>query len=515
MPRDSAQSPVPRQAPAEHKPKDASYRTLIESADDPILQLDRFGNFLFINEAGPRRLGLQKEQMIGRNIRDFFPAEAERLLDPLESVFSTGQIVSTLRRVSINGNPVDYSAVIVPLKNDDGEVQSAVVVLRDVSRIRKWARAAKRNQQRIRELFRNMGEGVGIVDTDERFRFANPAAHSIFGIPPGQLKNRSLREFVTADGWQQILRESRRRKHGLRSTYQLEFLRSDGEMRVLQVTATPRYSRSGTYLGTFGVFYDVTLQRRVEEALRRTGEELEESVAETTEELRKSQERLRQLAASLENSLEEESKRISREIHDELGQNLTAAKYEVAGLRREIPSDQPVLLRRLDALNQRLDSVSDDVRRIAQNLRPPLLDHFGLEAALEGLAADFEQRTGIQCQCELGTSDSPVVEPIATSVFRICQEALTNVARHAEASLVKMSLSCQDDRLLVRVSDNGRGIRRDELRKPTLGLLGMEERARRLGGSLRIGPGETRGTEVSIVIPLRTQNERGSGQVAR
>ena len=629
-------------------PSGAHYRRLIEAADDAIFQLDRSGNYLYINEAGAGRLGAQKEAMIGRNVRDFFPTEAASLLEPLDSVFSTGQGVSVLRRMKIQQKTVDFSAVLVPLKSREGVVESVVVIARDVSWIRSVTAAAKTNQRRIRELFTNMGEGVGIVDAEERFRFVNPAAHAIFGVPLGQLKSRNLREFVTDEGWQQILRESLQRRQGVRDSYQLNIIRPDGQRRVLQVTVTARHSRSGTYLGAFGVFYDITLQKRIEEALRRTGEELEERVAQRTaqlsrvveelqreisereqavraqkvsesrfravfdtaldsvfikdrelryravnaamarlferpagelvgkseyelfgqesgdrtkvedaavlsgkildqeatnviggvsrvfhvikvpmrdssgaivgicgiarditqrkageEELRKSRERLRLLTASLESNREEESKRISREIHDELGQNLTAAKYEVADLRKASPSDHPELESRLDSLNRRLDSVTEDVKRIARNLRPPLLDHFGLEAALECLASDFQQRTGIQCKCELRASSHPIAEAIATSVFRMCQEALTNVARHAHASQIELSLHCDHDELVVQIIDDGRGITTEELRKPTLGLLGMEERARRLGGQFQIGPAGVKGTKVDIVIPLK------------
>jgi len=628
-------------------PGSAHYQTLIEAADDAIFQLDKFGNYLFMNEAGARRLGVEKEAMIGRNVGDFFPAEASTLLETLGSVFSTAQCLSVLRTLTIQQKRIDFSAVLVPLKNEEGVVESVVVIARDVSWMRRLATAAKRNQVRIRELFRNMGEGVGIVDAEERFRFVNPAAHAIFGVPSGQLKNRNLREFVTEEGWQQVLRESLQRKQGQRNSYQLDIVRPDGERRVLQVTVTPRHSRSGTYLGAFGVFYDITLQKEIEEALRRTGEELEERVAERTaqlsraveelrreihereeavkaqkvsesrfraifdtaldsvfikdrelryrevnaamerlfqwpaselvgksdyelfgeevaqrmeaddkevlsggildresakairgathvfhvikvpmrdgsgaivglcgiardvtqrkaaeEELRESRERLRLLTASLESSREEESKRISREIHDELGQNLTAAKYEVSSLRKAIPADHPELHSRLDALNQRLDSVTEDVKRIARNLRPPLLDHFGLEAALECLANEFEQRTGIRCKCQFGDGSHPIEEPTATSVFRICQEALTNVARHSNASMVEMALSCDHDQLVVQIADDGRGIKTEELSKPSLGLLGMEERARRLGGHMHIGPAGIKGTKVDIVIPF-------------
>jgi len=518
-PPSSREDTVDRQSPT---PSAANYRALIEAADDAIFQLDRSGNYLFINEAGSRRLGLDQEAMIGRNVRDFFPAEASVMLGPLESVFSTGQVVSVVRRIGIQGKPVDFSAILVPLKDHEGVVESAVVIARDVSWIRKVTAAAKRNQRRIRELFQNMGEGVGIVDAAGRFRFVNPAAHAIFGVPRGQLKDRNLRKFVSDEAWQQVLKASGHRRQGRRSSYQLEIVRPDGERRFIQVTATPRYSASGTYLGAFGVFYDITRQRKIEEELRRTGEELEARVVMRTaqlsrvveelqreitqrraaeEELRESQERLRLLTASVDANREEESKRISREIHDELGQNLTAAKYDVASLRKGIPQDHPELLAQLDALHKRLDSVTEDVRRIARNLRPPLLDHFGLQAALECLAADFAQRTGIQCKCQLDPSDT-IADSVSISVFRICQEALTNVARHADARQVELILSCDQDQLLVRIADDGRGMRTEEYHKPTLGLLGMEERARRLGGQLQVGSAGTKGTEVKISIPL-------------
>ncbi len=619
---------------------------LAEAAEDAIFELDREGKYLFMNEAGARRLGIPSESMIGRSLRDFFPVDASVLLQTLDSVFSTGKTVSTLRKVTVKGKQLLFSAVLVPIKNHNGEVQSALVIARDISWIRRLAKRAKRNQRRVRDLFRNMGEGVGIVDPDENFLFVNPAAHAIFGVPPGRLKNRNMREFVTAEAWQLVLSQTSQRREGATSTYQLEVVRPDGERRCLHVTATARRSRSGEYLGAFGVFGDVTTQKRAEEALRRTSEELEELVArrtaqlsqvveelqrqiqetneakaarkisesrfraifdsaldsvfikdrssrylevnasmerlfhkpagelvgktdmdlfseedgqrlkaedqrvlqgevldlETTKsvggirrvfhtikvplrdnsgtivglcgiardvtrrktaeaELIESRERLRLLTAYADANREEENKRISREIHDELGQNLTVAKYELAGLRKALPADNPDLLGRLESLDSRLDSVTQDVRRIARNLRPPLLDHFGLEAAIECLANEFQERTGIQCELVSKASDVPMDDSAAISVFRMCQEALTNAARHSGASSVKLILSADDHQFRLEITDNGRGIKPEDLNKPTLGLLGMEERARRLGGQFHIGPAPGGGTRVTVSAP--------------
>jgi two-component system sensor histidine kinase UhpB len=248
------------------------------------------------------------------------------------------------------------------------------------------------------------------------------------------------------------------------------------------------------------------------------------------ENLSRSHEQLRALAARVESAQEEERMRIAREIHDELGQALTGLKFDVRWLRRALehsdhasvhvsdPASENLLREKVDGMSGQLDAVIESVQAIATQLRPSVLDHLGLEAAIEWRAQDFEDRTGITCEFASGSPGLNVEGECATGLFRICQEALTNVARHAMASRVWISLQEQNNELVLEIRDNGRGIRGDEeANRSSLGLLGMRERALALGGSVEVTGIPGHGTTVRVRVPMSDHiDERNvSGNVQR
>jgi len=211
---------------------------------------------------------------------------------------------------------------------------------------------------------------------------------------------------------------------------------------------------------------------------------------------------LRALAARLQSVREEERKRVAREIHDQLGQALTAIKIDLSGLVRELPADLKHLSRRTSSTLTLVDETIQTVRRIATELRPGILDDLGLAAAVEWAGEEFEARTGIKCRLDLSEGSISIDPERATAVFRIFQETLTNVARHAEASELEVRLAKLDRHLILEVHDNGRGIPEDKLsRGESLGILGMRERALLLGGEITISGIPGKGTTVSVRIP--------------
>ncbi len=222
------------------------------------------------------------------------------------------------------------------------------------------------------------------------------------------------------------------------------------------------------------------------------------------EELRTS-EALRALSARLQQIREEERGRIAREIHDELGQALTALKLDLSWLAEGLPDSQQPLRAQIHALSRRVEETIRAVRRIATALRPSLLDDLGLVAALEWQAEEFRRHSGIRLRFASTLRDARLDRDLSTSVFRIFQEALTNVARHARATSVEVRLEERSGRLLLEVRDNGRGITESERSgRGALGLLGMRERALALGGELEVTGSPRGGTEVRLVVPLRT-----------
>jgi len=225
--------------------------------------------------------------------------------------------------------------------------------------------------------------------------------------------------------------------------------------------------------------------------------------------LRASSEQFRNLAAHLLSVREEERARISREVHDELGQSLTAVKMDLAWLAGRLPPRNSEMLKRIRATGQLADSIIQSIRRISTELRPAVLD-LGLAAAVEWQVQEFQARSGVQCTVRLLIREV-VTSNVSTAMFRIFQETLTNIGRHAKATRVEVVLQKQQDRLVLLIHDNGRGFdQADPSLFKSLGLLGMRERAAVLGGQMDISSAPGKGTTVAAWIPLSSPDEAGA-----
>ncbi|MCG2586198.1 sensor histidine kinase [Massilia sp. TS11] len=218
-----------------------------------------------------------------------------------------------------------------------------------------------------------------------------------------------------------------------------------------------------------------------------------------THRLRRSSSRLRELSNALISIREEERTRIARELHDDLGQLLAALRMDVA-LLREQPQRAAELAHGMD---EHLLAAITSLRRIAAGLRPRALDEGGLFFALQGLRKEFETRHGIACRLYAEETDLPQDERRSTAIYRLVQEALTNIARHAGAQHVLVNVDRIDHQLLLTIQDDGRGITAADLEKPgSLGLVGMRERVWALNGDLHIAGGDARGTRIDITLPV-------------
>jgi PAS domain S-box-containing protein len=218
---------------------------------------------------------------------------------------------------------------------------------------------------------------------------------------------------------------------------------------------------------------------------------------------------LRDLASYLQNIREEERTRIAREIHDEFGQMMTALKMDLFWLTKRLPHEETELLRKADAMSDTIDETLENVRRISSELRPGILDDLGLAAAIEWQAETFSERSGIVCELHLDEEGDHLGRQPTTALFRILQEALTNVARHADASRVRVDLTVGPTGVTLTVEDDGRGITQSELADgESLGLMGMRERAHTLGGRVTFEEGPGNGTIVVAQIPRHGQEAR-------
>jgi two-component system sensor kinase len=262
-------------------------------------------------------------------------------------------------------------------------------------------------------------------------------------------------------------------------------LRADGEEFPVEI------SISKTGIGGHSLFTailrDITERRQSEDALR------------------ESHRQLRELSGSLQVLIEEERSRIARELHDELGQRLTGMKLDLSWLGHRPDMDQPEVAAKLASMKELVESTVAAVRRISYELHPAILDDLGLGAAIDWLAEEFSARTAVAVERDLDHAIDGLSEPLSIAVFRIVQESLTNVARHAGASRVALVLRRIDERIHVEIGDNGRGLPPARPgRQRHFGLVGIRERAMALGGELEIRSVSGQGTTIVVDIPLVT-----------
>ena len=274
---------------------------------------------------------------------------------------------------------------------------------------------------------------------------------------------------------------------------------------------------------------NVTDRKLAEEKLRKAHDELEGRVTERTaqlsesnrllrqeiaarniieEKLEESRERLRYLSTHLRRVREQERTSLSRELHDELGQVLKGIKMDVAWIGRKTPEDNTVIIERVNSLLTLIDDAILSVQRISMALRPPTLDDFGLQEALKLAAEDFEKRTKVVCKILSKPQNILLKKELSTEAFRIFQEALTNIARHAGAQSVTVSLRNAGDRFIMEVRDDGRGITKKQISDlKSIGLTGMRERAYAMGGSLTVTGTRGKGTTITLSVPLNEGKE--------
>lgn len=226
------------------------------------------------------------------------------------------------------------------------------------------------------------------------------------------------------------------------------------------------------------------------------------------------------MALRLEHAREEERARVARELHDELGQVLTSLKLEftwlVDELRRSEPKPSIQLVNKLQSLIGLIEISIQSVRQISGDLRPAVLDHLGLKEAIHWEATKFEARTGIRCRLMWGLKHEPADRTRQLAIFRILQEALTNVARHARAGAVRVALRQRGRMLTLTIKDNGRGITAAEASSlDSIGLRGMTERARLLGGRIVVAGSRGRGTTVTVQVPASVKTAPPSTKLRR
>ena len=496
-------------AELESELKDARDRLqgIIQSAMDAVITVDEAQKILIFNAAAERIFRCPAAEAVGGQLDRFVPerfraahrAHVERFGATGTSSRQMGHARIELRGLRRDGEefPIDASISQVAA----GGRKLYTVILRDVTERRRTEDELQRAYydrreaaDQLRGIIQSAMDAVITTDQDQKVILFNDSAEKIFRVKAGEVVGSPLERLIP-----QRFREAHRdhvqrfgetrvttRMMGKRQT--LVGLRADGEEFPIDASIS-QVTVEGRKLYTV-ILRDVTDRKRAEEALERSYEEL------------------RQLSATMNDVREAERTRIARELHDELAQWLTALKMDVSWLGTRLPAEPPGLLQRIQKMRQLLDTTVGAVRRIAADLRPVMLDDLGLVASIEHVAHTFSERTHVPVRLDIRTGEADLRDPVATGVYRIVQEALTNIARHARATDVAVSLAVADGTLRVQVRDNGIGLRAAAEGVKSHGLLGMRERAQTLGGKATISSPSGGGTLVDVAIPLARYQQR-------
>lgn len=445
-----------------------------------------------------RLFGLTPQSGISLDALQAFyaPGEEARLNQIFDEVkASPGPFEYTLHIRQPDGTP--RVLAIEGDASDDGGTLYLYGTMRDITKSFAAEEALRESEQRYRSVIRAMAEGVIVTDAKGVILDVNRRAVQILGSVSSDLSDSNALglewEAVTENGADfpsdryplaQVLREQR---PAVRTIMGLPSPSSADERMWISVNAEPIFSDDETTLeGAVMTFHDITEQLAYERTLKH------------------SRHRQRELTRRLHKAQEEERHHIAREIHDEIGQALTTLRLDISWLRDH--RDEDVFMERADKALEQATTTIELVRRISRDLRPSILDHFGLSAALEWQAEQFAERTGQTCTF-IDTADEDQVAELpddcALALFRIAQEALTNVVRHAEASAVTSTLAFIQDRLVLSISDNGRGIEEgDVVPGKSLGLLNMHERIGPWMGTVDISGSPGKGTTITVSLPF-------------
>jgi PAS domain S-box-containing protein len=348
-------------------------------------------------------------------------------------------------------------------------------------------------QARLGAIVDSAMDAVITVDEEQKIVLFNRAAEQVFGVARERVLGTPLDRLLPARfrgghrGHVESFGRTGVTSRRMGDVTTLWAMRPDTEEEFPIEASISQASEAGRRYYTV-ILRDITLRKQAEDALRR------------------SQQELRDLSARVLEAREEEKAHIARELHDELGQLLTALKMDLAWLRERLPAGEPDLAAKADGMGAMLDQTVASTRRISADLRPLMLDDLGLADAASWLVDDFAKRSGVACRASIAAEDAlqGLPKAVSTAVYRAIQESLTNIARHAGASNAWVVLRVEAASLHVEVEDDGRGIAPEDLAKArSLGLKGMRERVAYVGGSLEISRAPRGGTRLRLAVPLR------------
>jgi PAS domain S-box-containing protein len=495
------------------------YRVMVENMSEGAVTLAHDGSILYCNQSFADIIHKSLEKVMGSSIYQYVSSTDLQLFKASVERGLTGSSKMELTLRTGGENPAPVLLSMSPFRRPDMP-GSVCLVVTDLTE-------QKRNEEILAEeklttqILHQAAEIFVLCDHQGRIIRASHSTNRLFGYSPiGKTFDEAF-QLLYPDGTPFVLLSAM--IDNSLNAVEVTFTHGDNKLLFFLISGNEFITEKGV-IGLIVVMVDVSIRKNIEEELRQAYGVLEQRVEERTsqlvslnlslkqeiakskissEQLKESRARLRNLTNRLQQIREQERAHLSRELHDELGQVLTGLKMDVRWIERRLPEGCTLIAERCNSMLILIDTAILSVQRLSIALRPPALDDFGLGEVVEFLLIDFEKRTGIACELISSLESTVLSKEVSTEIFRIFQEALTNIARHAGAQKVKVILRHTGNRFTMEIGDDGRGITMTEITDPmSIGLTGMRERVYALEGTLEVNGVPGKGTTVTVGIPL-------------
>lgn len=467
------------------------YRRIVENVNEGIVMINADTIVTFVNPKITGILGYAKEEAEGRPIFDFiFDEEREAALNYLSQNKEGMSETFEFRLKHKNGSEVWVLANAVPIFDEDENYTGGVAMITDVTHEREAEAVLQRTNERLRALVNYSPLSIIMLDGEGQVELWNPASEKLFGWSSEEVMGTTL-PTVPSERYEEHVGlrnlvldgESFTGKEVIRK-------RKNGKKFNVSISAAPLLDSDKKPIGISAFLMDITDRKIVEKERERLFNQIDNA-----------RKRLKALSSKLIHVQETEKRNISIELHDEIGQILTAIKIDLDRIKKEALSKDAAVL--LDDCTSLVEKTISIIRNLSHELRPSIIDDLGLSAALRWYADKFAQRTNIKVNTHIAKIDNLFQPESAITLFRICQEALTNIAKHSQADYVRISLVQENGTVALSVEDNGKGFEMKKALKlaaqgKSLGLLSMQERVDLLNGKLKITSSKSTGTKIKV-----------------
>ena len=480
---------------------DARLAAILDSAMDAIITVDEHQNVVLFNRAAEVLFGRPRSAALGSSLDRFIPerfrAAHRGHVEHFGRTGVTSRKMGDVALWALRADGAEFPIEASISQAMEGDQRLFTVILRDITRRLQVQAEAERlqgtidaTQARLAAIVDSAMDAMITVDESQNIVLFNRAAEQVFGVRRDEVIGTGLERFLPARfrgahrGHIEAFGRTGVTSRRMGDVTTLWALRADGHEFPIEASISQAMEGGKHYYTV--ILRDITLRKQAEDDLRRQQQEL------------------RELSARVLEAREDEKAHIARELHDELGQLLTALKMDLGWLRERLP--EPELAQKAQDMSELVDRTVSSTRRISQDLRPLMLDDLGLADAASWLVEDFAKRSGVRCEIRLpeDTDFGALSKAVSTAVYRALQESLTNIGRHSGAKSAWIQLEMDEGALQVEVEDDGRGIAPEDLAKArSTGLRGMRERVTYVGGTLEISRAPRGGTRLRLRVPLR------------